>query len=164
MTQAPSPPPATRRTILTGHNEELPPGGPSFDARFFDRADGFAKEQLLLIPELESVLVVPTWYTEQHALPFGLIKSRNPQQRQVAEIFRMCQQINGIYAGQVQLLMQALNGADQYAKQLADTIATKQTELATLQGQIEIAKRQLGNPSPAENMNGPETPSGDTAS
>ena len=50
-----------------------PQARPSFHADFYNRAENMGRDMLMLIPELESVAIVPVWDPRQPTLPPGVI-------------------------------------------------------------------------------------------
>lgn len=131
--------------------EQIAPNRQTFDQVFFERSEGFMREQLMLIPELEGIAIVPTWTTEQGSLPFGITKGRNGPLRSAAELFRMCQQLQGVYEIHLRRLREVLGAYEQRAQQIVEAITTKTAELDELEKLIKQRKETLdglGNGTP----------------
>lgn len=143
------PQPQSNRILVPVPAETIPQSQPTFDKKFFDRATGFMKEQLILVPELEGIAIIPTWAVNQHELPFGITMGRNGPLRGSVELMHMCQQLQGTYEIHLRRLREHLGAYDNHAQQLADTIKARQAELAELDKQITQRKETLGGNPPA---------------
>jgi hypothetical protein len=141
---SPSPQPAPeqnkslRRTTVQQKPEPTPQSQPTLDVRFFSMAEGWAEQQLLMIPELEAVVIIPSWAIDIVA-PCGLVKDRRGGKPHSAELLRIMQQIHRMYAAQLQRAGEMLAGYDQYAGKLADRITQLEEQLAAAQAQADPA-------------------------
>jgi hypothetical protein len=109
--------------------EQLPQSQPTFDQVFFDRAEGFIREQLMLIPELDSAMIIPVWAIKQEHVPFGLVKGRNGPPLGIAEQHRLMQQLQSAYEYQAMQLRNHLAKYEEYAGQLATRIRAAEAQL-----------------------------------
>lgn len=130
---------------------------PTFADDFFARGQQFATDLLLLLPELESVAVVPSWTIEQDRVPFGLIMGRHGPLRTSTEMMNILRQLNACTAFQLKRLVEYMQSIDDEASRMGKEINAKARELERLEQLIADRRQTLET----QTESGPPEPPGD---
>ena len=122
--------------------QETPPERLPCDAEIIKRAAEFGAAAVADIPELRGVVVIPVWINPPEQAPPGILHFRDqtPILTALTELLRRLAMLGSQM--QVEIVRQ-LQGYDDYAKQLADTIKERAEILAELDQQ---AQPQQQNP------------------
>lgn len=114
-------------------SDPIPSSRLPFHGEFFERAGRFAKDTFVMIPELESIAVVPSWEVPVERLPAGIIVGREGPLKHPAEIMHMGQQLHSVLRQVMDMSGASLKAVDAYAAKLAEEIRDRQQQLETLQ-------------------------------
>lgn len=141
-------------------HQPIPPSGPTFVDDFTERGNRFAEDALKLIPELETVVVIPVWSITQDHAPWGLVRGRGGNKRSLAELHRTLYQLHGVFQSQTKVLGDYLREFDRYANQLSQDIHAKTEELRAINAAIDAKRpptieQHPENPGPGEPAGGP---------
>lgn len=110
---------------------------PSFHDDFYSRAEQAGRDMLMLIPELESVAIVPVWEPRQPTLPPGVIVGQSGQGLQTpAEFVHMAEQLHLTLKFVLEGSYAMLTAIDQRMGQMAQEIRDKEERLAELNAAI----------------------------
>ena len=89
-----------------------------FDQKFYLIAETAAIKMLEAIPELEGVAVVPSWSVQQPYVPPGLIKGRNGELSNPAELHHMATQLQDCLRQLLDRHVRLLQQLDQMAAEI----------------------------------------------
>lgn len=103
-----------------------------FYQEFFRRAQQFATDTMVLVPELESVAIVPVWEVQQDRLPHAMIIGRNGPVSQPQELMHLLLQLQGAMVHVLQRNLQLIRDMDAQMGKIAKAIHDRQRELAQL--------------------------------
>lgn len=103
-----------------------------FYQEFFRRAQQFATDTMVLVPELESVAIVPVWEVQQDRLPHAMIIGRNGPVTQPQELMHLLLQLQGAMVHVLQRNLQLIRDMDAQMGKIAKAIHDRQRELAQL--------------------------------
>lgn len=103
-----------------------------FYQEFFRRAQQFATDTMVLVPELESVAIVPAWEVQQDRIPHAIIIGRNGPLSQPQELMHMLLQLQGAMAHVLQKNLQLIRDMDAQMGRIAKEIHERQLELERL--------------------------------
>jgi hypothetical protein len=103
-----------------------------------NRATAFCQELLLAVPELASVVIIPSWKIPSDRLPLGIIQGQATI-NEMSPNLQLAQQIHLMLTAQNNRIGALLNSYDALAGQFAATIKQRQQELAALEWKINAA-------------------------
>jgi hypothetical protein len=98
---------------------------PSFHVDFFQRAEQFARDILTLVPELETVAIIPGWEQPQPELPVGFVQARDESPLTIQEIGHLSYNIQKCLSDLVDHGYKTLAQLDKLAQSLAADIQQK---------------------------------------
>lgn len=104
-----------------------------FYQEFFRRAQQWASDTMVMIPELEGVAIVPSWEVQQDRLPHAMIIGRNGPLSQPQELMHMLLQLQGAMAHVMQRNLQFIRELDARMGQMAKELHDRQRALDSLQ-------------------------------
>ena len=102
------------------------------------RATAFCRDLLLAVPELASLVIVPTWKIPSDRLPIGIIEGQATSGSVEANL-QLAQAINQMLTAQSNRIGQLLGNYDMLAGQLAERIKQRQQELTAIEEQLRAA-------------------------
>jgi len=101
-----------------------------FHHEVVQRAQTFAEDLLVLIPELESLTVVPSWnMPSSEGLPFGVSVGRNGALASPMELMHASVQLHRCLHEQLIRYVEILRVLDQHSADMAKLLSAQQQEL-----------------------------------
>lgn len=122
--------------MTTPANTPTPLPRETFDQAVFSRAATFARDLFLIVPELESVAIIPSWSIQQDRVPYAFVQGRNGAMQGASELLRMMYQVHGTSTYLMQQGLRMLQAFDREAADLAALIETRRGELAQLEQEL----------------------------
>lgn len=119
------------------------PARPSFHEDFYARAQQFANDIIVMVPELEAVAIVPSWEIQQQELPFGVIKGRNGPIQTPQEVLHMAEQLHGALRHVSLQSFQILKAVDNQLGAMAAAVQEKEERLRELDRQLAEREQQV---------------------
>jgi hypothetical protein len=144
-----------------------PPGSvrAAFSDEVQERGIVFGQDLLKLIPELESVAIIPAYTIQQDQLPSGIIASRTGQLQTLTEAMHMAVQLHRSLRTVTDTVFRILAQINETAKELRLEVPTLNERIISLQATItdlETRHNELtaepGDPGPPIQPSGDPTP------
>lgn len=123
--------------------QQTPPTRPTYAEAFFGRAESFGVDLLMLIPELQSVAIVPAWRIPADRLLPGTIAGRNGQLTSFDEMMNLLRGLLRVADDQQARMRAYLQAFDDRAGELAKEINGKTETLRQIEEQIAERQRTL---------------------
>lgn len=117
----------------------------TFDGLFLLGCHNFTEQLLTELPELASLSVVPVWGKPGPELPTIYTRGRYGTLRDAGERLGLIKQLTEAHRIQTIHLAADYNNFDQLARQLAEDIRVKTTELEELTEKIRAKTAELGD-------------------
>lgn len=119
-----------------------------FYQEFFRRAQQWAGDIMVMVPELEGVAIVPSWEVQQDRLPHAMIIGRNGPLNQPQELMHMMMQLQGAMAHVMQRNLQLIRELDAQMGRLAKELHERQNELNRTNPPAPTTAPRSGPPTP----------------
>ncbi len=114
----------------------------AFHEDFKNRAIQFARDSLALLPEMEGIVIIPTWDVPQDHLPPGVMLGRNGRLASAPEVYHMATQIHQVLKSLMSSSYEILKTWDGRLGAIAGEIHAKTEQLARLNADIEAKTRE----------------------
>lgn len=125
-------------------NPQPAPVRETFHEEFYRRAQQFANDMLVLIPELEGVAITPSWEVPQEHLPHGVIMGRNGALREPQEVVHMASQLHHCLKVVMDNSYATLRAVDKRLGEMGAEIRERQATLDALDKQADDAGESAG--------------------